>query len=193
MDSDRALPARYHAASFSPAIFAPWMRFAASPPLGRPGPDFPLWDRAGQETRLHPVCAQHHYTIVEFGSFTGPYGEMAAPSMNDLAARRPTQGVGSFFLTTHAAHPGEYNPHRTALEQRLRHAQAVRDVLGGTRPILWMPPSTRAWPVTGRKLGASCEMPADRAVPRGPKAGGFYAATGKKSRAQRIRMVRVDG
>src|SRR3990172_7374797 len=61
---------------------------------------------------------------------------MAAPSMNQIAERWAPHGVGSIFLYTHEAHPGEYWPHHTSFDQKLRHARALRDVLGVTRPIL---------------------------------------------------------
>ena len=49
----------------------------------------------------------------------------------------PSQrGVGSVFLYTHEAHPGENYPHLTSLAQKLEHAKALRDVLDVTRPIL---------------------------------------------------------
>ena len=56
--------------------------------------------------------------------------------MNQIAGRWGLHGVGSIFLYTHEAHPGEYWPHLTSFEQKLRHARALRDVLGVTRPIL---------------------------------------------------------
>src|SRR3990172_6483664 len=61
---------------------------------------------------------------------------MAAPSMNAIAERHKERGVGSIFLYTHEAHPGEYYPHHTSMEQKLRHARDLRDKLGVTRPIL---------------------------------------------------------
>jgi hypothetical protein len=61
---------------------------------------------------------------------------MAAPSMNALAERYTDQGVGSVFLYTHKAHPGEFYPHLTSMEQKFRHARDLRDVLGVTRPVL---------------------------------------------------------
>jgi hypothetical protein len=61
---------------------------------------------------------------------------MAAPSMNSMAERYADRGVGSIFLYTHEAHPGEHYPHHTSMEQKRRHAEALRDVLGVTRPIL---------------------------------------------------------
>jgi hypothetical protein len=61
---------------------------------------------------------------------------MAAPSMNALAERFAERGVGSIFLYTHEAHPGEYYPHLTSMEQKFRHARDLRDILGVTRPIL---------------------------------------------------------
>ena len=56
--------------------------------------------------------------------------------MNAIAERWSGQGVGSIFLYTREAHPGESWPHLTSLEQKLRHARALRDELGVTRPIL---------------------------------------------------------
>jgi hypothetical protein len=56
--------------------------------------------------------------------------------MNALADRFAPQDVGSVFLYTHEAHPGEYYPHHTSMEQKLRHASDLRDKLGVTRPIL---------------------------------------------------------
>ena len=56
--------------------------------------------------------------------------------MNALADRVADQGVGSIFLYTHEAHPAEHYPHHTSMEQKFKHAQALRDMLGVTRPIL---------------------------------------------------------
>ena len=56
--------------------------------------------------------------------------------MNEIADRYQEKGVGSIFLYTYEAHPAEYYPHLTSMEQKTRHAEALRDVLGVTRPIL---------------------------------------------------------
>ncbi len=56
--------------------------------------------------------------------------------MNQIAERWAPHGVGSIFLYTQEAHPGEYWPHHTSFEQKLRHGRALRDVLGVTRTIL---------------------------------------------------------
>lgn len=56
--------------------------------------------------------------------------------MNALADRYAGRDVGSIFVYTHEAHPGEHYPHLTSLEQKMRHAHDLRDVLGVTRPIL---------------------------------------------------------
>ena len=61
---------------------------------------------------------------------------MAAPSMNALADRYAARGVGSVFLYTHEAHPGEHYTHLISMDQKRRHAEALRDVLGVSRPIL---------------------------------------------------------
>lgn len=56
--------------------------------------------------------------------------------MNALAERFRDQNVGSIFVYTHEAHLGEQYPHLTSMAQKYRHDQALRDVLGVTRPIL---------------------------------------------------------
>ena len=56
--------------------------------------------------------------------------------MNDLAEEWASQKVGSIFLYTHEAHPGENYLHLTSMKQKTAHARALRDVLGVTRPIL---------------------------------------------------------
>jgi len=56
--------------------------------------------------------------------------------MNEMADKYAEQKVGSIFLYTHEAHPGEHYPHLTSFEQKLKHAQDLRDVLNVTRPIL---------------------------------------------------------
>jgi hypothetical protein len=56
--------------------------------------------------------------------------------MNAIADRFREQGVGSIFLYTHEAHPGEYYPHLTSMEQKFKHVRDLRDQLGVTRPIL---------------------------------------------------------
>jgi hypothetical protein len=61
---------------------------------------------------------------------------MAAPSMNAIAEKYASKGVGSIFLYTHEAHPAENMPHLTSMEQKYRHAQLLRDELGVSRPIV---------------------------------------------------------
>ena len=56
--------------------------------------------------------------------------------MNAIAEKYAEQGVGSYFLYTHEAHPGEIYPHHTSMEQKFDHALALRDELGVKRPIL---------------------------------------------------------
>ena len=56
--------------------------------------------------------------------------------MNAIADRFSEKGVGSIFLYTHEAHPGEYYPHLTSMKQKFKHARDLRDQLGVTRPIL---------------------------------------------------------
>ena len=62
---------RYNYDAFVEGKFETYMSFDASPTLGEPAPDFPLWrleDRA--ETSLAAIWSTHVYTVVEFGSFT---------------------------------------------------------------------------------------------------------------------------
>ena len=56
--------------------------------------------------------------------------------MNAIADRFSGYGVGSIFLYTHEAHPGEYYPHLTSMEQKYTHARDLCDKLGVSRPIL---------------------------------------------------------
>jgi hypothetical protein len=60
---------------------------------------------------------------------------MASPSMNNLAERYAPQELGSVLIYTHEAHPGEIYPHLTSMEQKTRHAEALRDQLGVSRQI----------------------------------------------------------
>lgn len=55
--------------------------------------------------------------------------------MNAVAERAAAEGVGSFFVYTHEAHPGEFYPHLISMDQKFRHGRALRDKLGVTRPI----------------------------------------------------------
>ena len=56
--------------------------------------------------------------------------------MNALANKYADKQVGSIFLYTNEAHPGEHYPHLTSMAQKYEHARAMRDVYGVTRPIL---------------------------------------------------------
>lgn len=56
--------------------------------------------------------------------------------MNEIAERFAKHNIGSIFLYTHEAHPGEHYPHLTSMEQKFRHARDLRDVLKVSRPIL---------------------------------------------------------
>ncbi len=56
--------------------------------------------------------------------------------MNRIAEDFSPQNVGAVFIYTHEAHPGENYPHLTSMEQKYRHAQALRDIYAVNRPIL---------------------------------------------------------
>ena len=64
------LIAAYNYDAFTPEKVERWLNFAASPPLGAVGPDFPLWSLDGMETRLSALWSAHRLLVVEFGSFT---------------------------------------------------------------------------------------------------------------------------
>lgn len=61
---------RYNYSEFIPEKFEPWLNFEASPLLGQPAPEFPLWHLDGTKTSLSEIWSQYRYTVVEFGSFT---------------------------------------------------------------------------------------------------------------------------
>jgi hypothetical protein len=61
---------QYNYDAFIPENFSRWMNFEASPPIGKPAPDFPLWHLDGRETRLSAIWSENVLTVVEFGSFT---------------------------------------------------------------------------------------------------------------------------
>lgn len=56
--------------------------------------------------------------------------------MNALAEKYADRKVGSIFLYTNEAHPGEIYPHLTSMQQKFKNARDLRDVLGVARPIL---------------------------------------------------------
>lgn len=56
--------------------------------------------------------------------------------MNSIADKYADQDVGSIFLYTNEAHPGEHYPHHTSMEQKRTQAAALQDVYGVSRPII---------------------------------------------------------
>jgi len=56
--------------------------------------------------------------------------------MNAVADRFAEHDVASVFLYTYEAHPGEHYPHLSSMEQKFRHAHALRDEYGVHRRIL---------------------------------------------------------
>ncbi len=56
--------------------------------------------------------------------------------MNALSSRLADHGVGSVFLYTHEAHPGEHFPPLRSMAQKHQHARALVDVYGVDRPVL---------------------------------------------------------
>lgn len=69
MSNDELL-SQYNYDEFIPEKFERWMKFEASPELGQPAPDFPLWQLDRRETSLSAIWFAHTFTVVEFGSFT---------------------------------------------------------------------------------------------------------------------------
>ena len=56
--------------------------------------------------------------------------------MNAIADKYGEEGVGSIFLYTHEAHPGEHYPPLRSMAQKTAHARDLRDKLRVKRPIL---------------------------------------------------------
>ncbi len=56
--------------------------------------------------------------------------------MNAMAEKYEDRNIGSIFLYTHEAHPGENYPHLTSMAQKTRHAYDLQNLLGVSRPIL---------------------------------------------------------
>lgn len=56
--------------------------------------------------------------------------------MEPLAAEYAERGFTSVFVYTREAHPGEYYPHHTSFEQKMRHAHDLHESEGMRRRIL---------------------------------------------------------
>ena len=56
--------------------------------------------------------------------------------MNRIAEKFAERNVGSIFLYTNEAHPGEHYPPLRSMAQKFIHARALRDHYGVTRPIM---------------------------------------------------------
>ena len=64
-------PRHYNYDSFIAENFKPHNRFDKSPELGRPSPDFPLWQMDGRrETSMKEAWQGCAFLVVEFGSLT---------------------------------------------------------------------------------------------------------------------------
>jgi len=68
--TDQNLVERYNYDEFTPDKVFHWLNFEASPQLGQPAPDFPLWELDGRQSSLSDIWSASTYTVVEFGSFT---------------------------------------------------------------------------------------------------------------------------
>jgi hypothetical protein len=55
--------------------------------------------------------------------------------MNKIAEVFAPKDIGSVFIYTHEAHPGENYPPLKTMDQKFDHARALRDKLGVNRPI----------------------------------------------------------
>lgn len=56
--------------------------------------------------------------------------------MEAIARRFSARGIASVFLYSREAHPGEFYPHLTSMEQKFRHARDLREFMGVRRTIL---------------------------------------------------------
>lgn len=66
----KTLAEQYNYDEFVPEKFERWLRFEDSPALGKPVPDFALFNLDQTPTSLSSELSKFAYTIVEFGSFT---------------------------------------------------------------------------------------------------------------------------
>ncbi len=55
--------------------------------------------------------------------------------MNAIAEKYTEKKIGSIFLYTHEAHPGENYPHLTSMDQKYEHAKAIQEIYNVNRPI----------------------------------------------------------
>lgn len=56
--------------------------------------------------------------------------------MNEVATQFAGREVGSYFIYTNEAHPGELIPHLTSFAQKMEHAALMQQRIGSQRPIL---------------------------------------------------------
>ena len=68
--TDGDLISAYNYDEFTAEKVLPWLNFEASPPVGRPAPDYPLWHLDGRESSLGDIWSLNDYVVIEFGSFT---------------------------------------------------------------------------------------------------------------------------
>jgi len=69
MEQDEMV-SQYNYDAFVPEKFTRWMNFEASPPIGKPASDYPLWHLDERESRLSNIWSKNLLTVFEFGSFT---------------------------------------------------------------------------------------------------------------------------
>ena len=56
--------------------------------------------------------------------------------MNEVATQFAGRDVGSYFIYTNEAHPGELILHLTSFAQKMEHARLMQERIGDLRPIL---------------------------------------------------------
>jgi hypothetical protein len=127
----------YNYDEFTPGKFDRCWRYADSPALGRPVPDYPLWhlDREAPTT-LHAELARRRITVVEFGSYSCPMSRLACDGMEEIADNYAEDGVGALFIYTNEAHPSDNMPVHRSWRDKLKMARRLREVTNPLRPIL---------------------------------------------------------
>ena len=98
------------------------------PGPGNPVPDFDLPTLGGGRFRSTDLSETGPALLI-FGSYTCPVTENAAPGLNDLHGRFGDR-VRFVMVDVREAHPGKAVPQPQSFDQKMKHAQLLRDIHG---------------------------------------------------------------
>ncbi len=109
---------------FSRRRFVSDLAFRGGPAAGRPLPDFDLPTVTGGRVRKSDFAGGRPL-LLAFASLTDPIAASAAPVLRRLH-RRFCEAVAFVTVYVREAHPGERIPQPRNLDEKLRHARALR-------------------------------------------------------------------